>query len=135
MNLVERLVQADVDKAYELKRDVYKSKRLQELLGTEEPVEVVVKELPQRTIKAHMAMQYSSSGKHQMDRIFDTELMNLVEGVVEPSLKDKDLRDHYRVQTPKELAEVLFGREVSSISDKIMELSGYADDIEEDVKN
>ena len=135
MNLVEQLVQVDVDKAYELKRDVFKSERLKELLGLDVPVEVKIKELPQRKVQELLSMQYSSNGNHQMSKVFDSSLMCLVEGVEEPNLKAKELQDHFRAETPKRLAEVLFGREVTKISDAIMTLSGFGDDNEEEVKN
>lgn len=135
MNLVEQLVQVDVDKAYELKRGVFKSERLKELLGLDAPVEVKIKELPQRKVQELLSMQYSSNGNHQMSKVFDSSLMCLVEGVQEPSLKDKELRDHFRAETPKKLAEVLFGCEVTKISDAIMTLSGYGEENEEEVKN
>ena len=135
MNLVEQLVQVDVDKAYELKRDIFKSERLKELLGLDVPVDVKIKELPQRKVQELLSMQYSSNGNHQMSKVFDSSLMCLVEGVEEPNLKDKELQEHFRAETPKRLAEVLFGREVTKISDAIMTLSGFGDDNEEEVKN
>ena len=135
MNLVEQLVQVDVDKAYELKRDIFKSERLKELLGLDVPVDVKIKELSQRKVQELLSMQYSSNGNHQMSKVFDSSLMCLVEGVEEPNLKDKELQEHFRAETPKRLAEVLFGREVTKISDAIMTLSGFGDDNEEEVKN
>lgn len=135
MNLVERLVQADADKAYKLKRGTFPSKRLAELLGEEEPVNIVIKEISQRRVNDLMSMQYSSGGKFQMEKTFDAKLMSLVEGIEEPSMRDKDLMNHFKAETPKKLAEVVFGYEVTKISDAIMELSGVGKDEEDELKN
>lgn len=135
MNLVEKLVKADCSKAYELKRGTFKSKRLAQLIGETEPIEITVREIPQRKLNELMAMQYSSKGNFQIERTFDAKLMSIVEGVVEPSMTDKDLLNHFNASSPKELAEVLFGSEVTAISDAIMELSGVSEENEEDVKN
>lgn len=133
MNLVEKLVKADTNKAYELKKGTFKSKRLAELIGEKEPVEVQIREIPQRKVNDLMAMQYSNKGNFQIERTFDAKLMSIVEGVVEPALNDKDLLTHFNAQSPKALAEVLFGAEVTALSDAIMEISGVVDD--SDVKN
>lgn len=135
MNLVEKLVKSDCSKAYELKRGTFKSKRLAQLIGETDPVEVTVREIPQRKINELMAMQYSSKGNFQIERTFDAKLMSIVEGVIEPSMTDKELLSHFNASTPKELAEVLFGSEVTAISDAIMELSGVSEEDEEDLKN
>ena len=135
MNLVEKLVKADCSKAYELKRGTFKSKRLAQLIGETDPVEITVREIPQRKLNELMAMQYSNKGNFQIERTFDAKLMSIVEGVVEPSMTDKDLLNHFNASTPKELAEVLFGSEVTAISDAIMELSGVSEENEEDLKN
>ena len=135
MNLVERLVQADINKALELKRKTVKSSRLAQILGEDEPVDVEIKEIPQRKLNDIMAMQYSSSGKFQISQTFDAKLMSLVEGVVNPSLRDKDLQTHFHAETPKKLAEILFGSEVTKISDEILSISGVSEDDEEEVKN
>lgn len=135
MNLVEKLVKADCSKAYELKRGTFKSKRLAQLIGETEPVEITVREIPQRKLNELMAMQYSTKGNFQIEKTFDAKLMSIVEGVVEPSMTDKDLLNHFNASSPKELAEVLFGSEVTAISDAIMELSGVSEENEEDVKN
>ena len=135
MNLVEKLVKADCSKAYELKRGTFKSKRLAQLIGETEPIEITVREIPQRKLNELMAMQYSSKGNFQIERTFDAKLMSIVEGVVEPSMTDNDLLNHFNASSPKELAEVLFGSEVTAISDAIMELSGVSEENEEDVKN
>lgn len=135
MNLVERLVQADIKKALELKRKTIKSSRLAEILGEEEPVEIEIKEIPQRKLNDIMAMQYSSNGKFQISQSFDAKLMSLVEGVENPSLRDKNLQNHFHAESPKKLAEILFGSEVTKISDEILAISGVSEDDEEEVKN
>lgn len=61
----------------------------------------------------------------------------MIDGVVEPSLKDKTLLDHFHCVTPKELVKKLFlAGEIAELSNVVTELSGYdkTDEDEEEVK-
>lgn len=135
MNLVERLIAADEKKAFELKRDSFKSKRLAELLGEEQPVTVTIKEIPQRKLNEIMAMQFSNNGNFQINKSFDATLMTIVEGVCDPSMKENVLQEHFRAESPKKLAEILFGREAKELSNKILEISGITEETGDDIKN
>lgn len=135
MNLVESLISADINKAYELEKGTFKSKRLAKLLGEDEAVEIEIAEIPQRKLNEIMAIQYSNSGKLQLTKSFDAKLMSIVEGVRNPSLKDSELQKHFNAESPKKLAEILFGSEVTDLSDAIMGISGISDDKDEEIKN
>lgn len=100
-------------------------------------VEITVQALSGRRITDLSAMAIGKNGTVEYSKAFDTNLLIVAEGVKEPNLKDKDLQDHFKARSPKELAEILFnGGEVVDIASKIRELSGYAgEDLEEEVKN
>lgn len=53
----------------------------------------------------------------------------VVAGVVDPSMKDQSLKDHYKALTPIELVhKLLLPGEVAILSDEIIHLSGFNDD-------
>ena len=132
MDIIEKLLQADVNKAYELKKSTFKSKRLGAIIGAE-PVDVIIKEIPQRKLNYVMSAMYDKNGSFNMEKAFDAKLMSIVEGVKWPDLRDCKLSEHFNAASPKALAEILFGNEITALSDAIMELSGEAS--EEEVKN
>ena len=73
-------------------------------------------------------------------KVEDTDAYFILNCVVSPDLKDKDLLKAYRCVEPMDIIDKLFEPgEVSSISAKIMELAGYKKDIRaklhEDLKN
>lgn len=73
------------------------------------------------------------------DTDIDTSLvqsMILIEGIVEPSLKDKELRDRFGVATPIDLLEkLLLPGEILHLYNQISELSGFGDDSIVQIKN
>lgn len=136
MNLVEQLLQADAKKAEEKATGVVKSKKLAKILGLDTPVEVKIQEIDTRRLNDILAIQVDKKGNVDLTKALDSKLLACVEGIVEPSMKDKDLQKHYHAATPKDLALTLFGFEVTAISDAICELSGVTDeDNEDEIKN
>lgn len=135
--LVDELMKADAKKAGDLKKDTYPSKKLSEILGKEEKVEITIREIPSRRINDLSAYQYDRKGKMDYSKNFDAKLMTCVEGIVEPNLRDKELQAHFKCKTANELCEKLFGFEVNYISDAIMRLSDIKEeeDTEEEIKN
>ena len=127
-NLVEALLKADASKVNEYKTGVFKSQRLADVLDQNEPVDVEIREISARRFKEIAGMQVDKNGNVDTSKIFDAELLVLLEGVVTPPLRDKSLREHFGAATPKELAEKLFGREVDALSDAISVLSGVDED-------
>jgi Trk K+ transport system NAD-binding subunit len=135
--ITDMLLKANVDNVFELKTSTYKSKRLAELLGSDTPIEITISEIPQRKGMDIIQRQIDKNGNIDFSKSFDTQLFLIVESVVDPDLRDKDLQSKFKCRTPKELAEVMFGREVNELSQLIMSFSGLSDDEKEDeqVKN
>lgn len=134
MNLVEQLLSIDSKKADELKESTYKSKRLQELLGTEEAVEIKIKEIPVRRLRRLAAFSNDSKGNTDLVKSYDADCLVVAEGVFEPRLNDEKLLAHYGVPSAKELVAKLFKGEASNIASSIIAL-GEVEANEEDIKN
>ena len=136
MTLVDELLKADAKKADELKTGTYLSERLAHVLGKDEPVEISIKEIASRRLNDILAYQIDAKGNVDFSKSFYARLMVCIEGITNPDLKIKELQAHFGVGTAKELAEKLFGSEVTEISDAISKLSGIvAEDNEEEIKN
>ena len=136
MNLVEQLLQADAKKVEVRATGTIKSKKFAKILGAEEPVDIQICEIGTRRLNDILAIQVDKKGNVDLSKSLDSKLLTCVEGIVEPSMKDKDLQKHFHCATPKDLALALFGFEVTAISDAICELSGVTDeDNEEEIKN
>lgn len=135
MNLVDQLLKADAKKINDLDTGVYLSKKLAKVLGKDEPVEITIREIPSRRLNDIVAYQLDKKGNVDFAKSFDTKLMVCLEGIVEPSMRNKDLQEHFGAKTGTDLAEKLFGSEVNEISDAISALSGLVGNEEEEVKN
>lgn len=133
MNLVEKLIRIDKEKANEKETKKIKSRKLSRLLG--EDTEITIQELSGKRFNDLIAMCVDKNGKKDWHKINDMNLMFCVEGIIEPSMKDASLMEHFGAKTPKDLVEILFDAESASISDEISALSGFTKDAEEEVKN
>jgi hypothetical protein len=136
MNLYEQLLKADQEKAREYATGTYRSKRLAKVLGKDEPVEIKIREVDIETIKN--IQQYSTKRDGSLDRnkTFDSNLMLVVEGLVDPDLKNEELQKHFNASDAIELASVLFRFESAFIADEIIKLSNMQrTDVEDTVKN
>ncbi|HEX2927559.1 MAG TPA: hypothetical protein VHP38_15100 [Ruminiclostridium sp.] len=66
----------------------------------------------------------------------DLQIFTILEGVISPDLKSGDLRNKYNAVTPKELVKKLLRPgEISRLFDIISELSGFGDDVIDEIKN
>ena len=74
-------------------------------------------------------------GNRDLSRLYEVNLMYCVEGVVDPSLKDEKLMEHFGAATPKDLAALLFGAEAGKIADAIVDLAGLGEKAEKEIKN
>ena len=137
MNLVEKLLRVDAGKVEEKKEKKIISKRLGKLMGSDEGVEITIREISAKRMNDIMAKMYNSKGNFDMSRSFDAKAIACAESVVEPDLKNKDLQEHFNCGTPKDLAVKLFGNEITKISDEVAELTGFlnVDETDEEVKN
>ena len=127
MNLIDELLKADIKAVSELKREIFKSKRLGLILGKDN-VDVEIQEIPARRLNDIVSYQVTNSGNIDFSKSFDAKLMLITEGVVNPDLRDKKLQEHFGVMTAKDLAEKLFASEINSLSDQITNLSGIDTD-------
>ena len=135
MNLVEKLMKADVKKAEELEVKVIKSKRLGKILGSDESVEITIQEIPSKRLNEILSFQFDKKGQFDMSKSFDAKALSCVEGIIEPNVRDEALREHFNCATPKDLVVKLFGNEITKISDGIVGISGLDDQAEEEIKN
>lgn len=133
MNLIEKLLRVDKEKATERETKTIASKRLSKLTGDDE--KITIKEISPRKYNELQSMLYDSKGNRRMDKMYDFNLLCCVNGIIEPSLSDKALMEHFGAATPKDLAAILFGLESSTIASEIIGLSGFTDEAEEEVKN
>ncbi len=134
--LVDQLLKADAKKATELATSTYESKKLAKILGKTEPVKIKIREIPAKHLNEIITGQIDGKGKVDYTRTFETKALVCVDGIVEPSMRDKDLQQHFNAASPKDLVEKLFGFEIIEISDAISALSISTDeDTEEKIKN
>ena len=123
-SLMEKLMKLDRDKLLEIPTEKVKACHLSKVAGEE--VEITVKALSGSRYTEIMSSATNKSGRVDMSRVYDTHAMVVVAGCIEPDLKDKELKEHYQVETPNDLAKILFpGGELVKISEKIGELSGF----------
>lgn len=141
MGLLDNLLKVDNAAAFEPETKKLKSKRLKKILSSEEDVEITIKELPYKRLSDLMAKQFDKKGNFDFSASIRTKAIIAAEGIVEPNLKSEELREHFGCATPAELAEKLFGMELSGICDEISTLSGLilneeeAQEENEEIKN
>lgn len=136
MNLAEKLLQADANKAKEKKKGTYRSSKLGHILGVKS-VEIEITELSGRRISEIIGTSVNRKGEVDFTKSYDANLMMCVEGITSPSLRDKDLQAHFGVHNAKDLCEALFDTEVNEIAEAISTLSSLGDqkENEEEIKN
>lgn len=135
MNLVDKLLKADVKIADELEVRTIKSKRLGKILGIEGSVDITIQEIPSRRMNEILSYQFDKKGHFDMSKGYDAKALSCVDGIVDPNVKDEALRKHFDCATPKDLVIKLFGNEITAISDEIAGISGLDDKAEEEIKN
>lgn len=133
MNLIEKLIRVDKDKAFKREEKKIKSARLSRILGEE--TEITIRELNGRKINELAMMIRDKKGNLEQSKLLDVNLMYCVESIIDPCLKNAQLMEHFGAKTPKDLAEILFGIEANMIADEIAMLSGISEGSEEEVKN
>lgn len=133
-SLMERLMKLDRDKLLEVPIEKVKACHLSKVAG--EDVEITVKALSGSRYTEIMSSATNKSGRVDMSRVYDTHAMVVVAGCIEPNLKDKELKEYYKAETPNDLAKMLFpGGELVKISEKIGELSGFGKKDDKDDKD
>lgn len=131
MSLTEKLLAVDAKKYKEKQTAVVEIKRLSELIG--EPFNVKVQEVDSERMQEIQAMLFDKKGRADMSQARKVNRLIVLEGVIEPSLKDEALQKHFGAATPKDLADILFkGDELTTVADKIAVISGYSTEEEEE---
>lgn len=133
MNLIEKLLRIDKEKATEREKKKIYSSHLSRILG--ERTEITITELSGKRLNDITAMMVDKNGNKDYSKMHDMNLMYCVSGVVEPDLRDQRLMEHFGAKTPKDLASILFDSEAGRIAGEVVSLSGLSDNAEDEVKN
>ena len=139
MSLLDKLLAADAGKLTQKPTKKYKVKRLSKEMKTEFELELVALAPKRYAEIQRQSVELSKKGDIKDFDVFDMQVLTIIDGVKEPSLKDKKLLDHFSVITPKELIAKLFlSGEIADIYNEINVLSGYEKDeekVDEEIKN
>lgn len=142
MSILDKLLTANATEFEKPQQAKFKSKRIAKALGQTEAVEITVREVPHQRCKRMIGEQFDKKGNFDFERNQRAQARLVADGVIDPDLKDAQLREHFGCETPADLAEKLFGFEVSRISDLILSLSGFetgdedeAEEENEELKN
>ena len=132
MDLVTQLLKADIGKVKARECEM-ESKCLSELLGQKSSVKL--RALPPERNDEIQEDSFSLDKKGRLKDISISRIkvLTVLDGLVEPSMRDKQLQAHFKAPTPKELLNKLFNAgEIQKMYEKINELSGFGDDDEEE---
>lgn len=132
MSLIDKLLQMDNKTIMEMPKREVEVPRLTQVLG--EPFRVLCQAIDgERYADIQKAsIDLNKKGGVRNINLFDMQVLTVIDGVVEPNLKDKQLLEHFNCVTPKELVKKLFlAGEIAELSNVVTELSGY-DKTEED---
>ena len=139
MSLVEKLMKLDRGKLEEIPQARMKALRLSQVMG--EDVYITVQAVPGDKFTELLSLaQNKKTGIADASKARRSQALVCVAGVVEPSLKDHDLMEHFGAATPEDLAKKLFpGGELVDVFNKIGDLSGFSEredvDIDDEIKN
>lgn len=123
MNITEMLMNGKVEEAGKRAKGTFRSKELARICGIDGAVEVEFTALTPKRLNQIKSMGVNKDGTPNYNKANDVDLVVITDGVTNPDLKDKKLRDRYGCTTPKDLAEKLFGNETMALSSKIANLS------------
>lgn len=136
MSLIDKLLQMDKAKLMEMPIKEVELPRLSEVLG--EPFKVTCRAIDGERYAdiQRSAIDLNKKGALRNINLYEMQVLTLIEGVVEPSMKDERLLGYFGVVTPKELVKKLFlAGEIAELSNVITELSGYEkSEDEEEIK-
>ena len=134
MSNIDLLMGLDADKITEIPTKELKLTRLSKLTGADFIVKL--KALPAKRFTELVTGISGKDGTVDAAKAFDANMRVVLAGLVDPSLKDKDLQEKFGCSTPGQLLEKLFtGAEIGVMADAITALSGFAGDVVEEVKN
>lgn len=134
MNLIDKLLNVDKEELTKEYTKTYHSKNMERLTGDGE---ITLRKVKERKLRERALNTLDKKGNLLLTNAHDSDLLVLMDGVVEPNLKDERLLEHFGAETPKDLAELLFDGEIQEISDAINNFYKNQEDeaTENDVKN
>lgn len=137
MSLIDKLLQMDSSKLTQMPTKDVPMARLTELMGETFTVKCQAIDGERYADIQRSAIDLNKKGGIKNLNLFDMQVLTVIDGVVEPSMKDSKLLKHFGCATPKDLVKKLFlAGEIAELSNVITELSGYdkTEDDEEEVK-
>lgn len=134
MTKADILMGLDADKLAEVPTKELKVPRLSRLTGVE--FTVTVKAIPAKRFTELVSGIREKNGEVDTSKAYEANVKIALAGMVDPSMKDKDLMEKFNCSTPMQLIEKIFkGGEIGAIADTITELSGFSENTVEEVKN
>jgi len=128
MSLVDSLLKADVAKITELPSEEIEIKRLSKITGDNFSVKVRAIDGKRYTEIQKSVLNIGHKGKSDYD-VTKAKTLIVLEGLVEPDMKNKELLKQFKAITPKEaLNKIFLAGEIDKIFKKITELCGYNDE-------
>ena len=137
MSIIDKLLQMDSAKLTEMPTKEIEIQRLTEIMGEPFKIKCQAIEGERYADIQRSAVDLNKKGGIKNFNLFDMQVLTVIDGVVEPSMKDSKLIKHFGCATPKDLVKKLFlAGEIAEISNVVTELSGYdkTEDDEEEVK-
>lgn len=136
MSLIDKLLQMDKAKLMEMPTKELEMPRLSEMLGEEFKVKCKAIDGERYADIQRSAIDLNNKGGLRNINLYEMQVLTVIDGVIEPSLKDERLLAYFGCVTPKELVKKLFlAGEIAELSNVITELSGYdKTEDEEEVK-
>lgn len=136
MSLIDKLLQMDKSKLMEMPTREVEMPRLSQVLGENFTVKCRAIDGERYADIQRSAIDLNKKGGLRNINLYEMQVLTVIDGVVEPSLKDERLLAYFGCVTPKELVKKLFlAGEIAELSNVITELSGYdKSDDEEEVK-
>lgn len=135
MNICEKLLAADPKSIEELQTTTYKSTRIARALGKSGAVAITIQEIPAERLRTLQNTMYDAKGNIIRSKNDKFCALICTDAIIDPPVKDPELIKHFGCSTPLELVNKLFGMEVYTISDKVYELCGISDELEDEIKN
>ena len=123
MSLIDKLLQMDKGKLMEMPTKEVELPRLSELTGESFKVKCKAIDGERYADIQRSAIDLNKKGALRNINLYEMQVLTLIEGVVEPSMKDERLLGYFGVVTPKELVKKIFlAGEIAELSNVITEL-------------
>ncbi|MDO5565473.1 MAG: hypothetical protein Q4G59_02370 [Planctomycetia bacterium] len=136
MSLIDKLLQMDKAKLMEMPTRKIELPRLSEVMGETFNIRCQAIDGERYADIQRSAIDLNKKGGLRNINLYEMQVLTVIDGVVEPSMKDERLLAYFGCVTPRELVKKLFlAGEIAELSNVITELSGYdKTDDEEEVK-